>query len=187
MPSYSLISGMGESTRGQLGQGMSRHILIADGPSMPDPKVIDTFWDSAREQFPELPGDYQVRSLGIDAETTSQILGYIKTREKVATFSLPWVIEANGFPYSQAGVPIVLCDYDGNPRLIVRLTEVRETTFGEIGPTETSLDGPPVQDPDIWIPLHRTYWNGLLAAYGRECTDDMPVLIEPFDYVGEIP
>ena len=36
------------------------------------------------------------------------------------------------------------------------------------------------------IPLHRTYWNGLLAAYGRECTDDMPVLIEPFDYIGEI-
>ena len=30
------------------------------------------------------------------------------------------------------------------------------------------------------------YWNGLLAAYGRECTDDMPVLIEPFDYIGEV-
>ncbi|GIR82581.1 MAG: hypothetical protein CM15mP84_03290 [Cellvibrionales bacterium] len=44
---------------------------------------------------------------------------------------------------------------------------------------------PPVQDPDVWIPLHRQYWNGLLAAYGRECTDDMPVLIEPFDYIGE--
>lgn len=165
---------------------MSRHILIADGPSMPDPEVIDTFWDSARDRFPELPGDYQVRSLGIDAETTSQILGYIKTREKVATFSLPWVIEANGFPYSQAGVPIVLCDYDGEPHLIVRLTDVRETTFGEIGYAESSLDGPPVQDPKVWIPLHRQYWNGLLAAYGRECTDEMPVLIEPFDYIGEV-
>ncbi len=50
----------------------------------------------------------------------------------------------------------------------------------------SSLDGPPVQDPEVWIPLHRKYWNGLLAAYGRECSDDMPVLIEPFDYVGEV-
>ena len=104
----------------------------------------------------------------------------------MATFSLPWFIEANGFPYSEPGTPIVLCDYVGTPHLIVRLTDVRETTFGEIGYAESSLDGPPVQDPKVWIPLHRTYWNGLLAAYGRECTDDMPVLIEPFDYIGEV-
>ena len=165
---------------------MPRHILIADGPAQPDPSVIDKFWEHAQKLFPGLEDNYQVCSLGIDAETTTQILEYIKTRDKVATFSLPWVIEANGFPYSEPGTPIVLCDYVGTPHLIVRLTDVRETTFGEIGFAESSLDGPPVQDPEVWIPLHRTYWNGLLAAYGRECTDDMPVLIEPFDYIGEV-
>jgi uncharacterized protein YhfF len=165
---------------------MARHILIADGPAQPDPDAIDTFWERASAQFTGLGEDYQVRSLGIDAETTTQILDYIKTRDKVATFSLPWVIEANGFPDSESGIPIVLCDYIGRPQLIVRLTDVRETTFGAIGSAESSLDGPPVQDPDVWIPLHRQYWNGLLRAYGRECTDDMPVLIEPFEYIGEI-
>ena len=165
---------------------MPRHVLIADGPALPDLTEIDRFWDQAKALYEELGDTYQVRSLGIDAETTTQILGYIKTREKVATFSLPWVIEANGFPFPEAGTPIVLCDYAGKPHLIVRLTDVRETTFGEIGYAESSLDGPPVQDPEVWIPLHRTYWNGLLAAYGRECTDDMPVLIEPFDYIGEV-
>ena len=163
-----------------------QHILIADGPALPDTVEVDHFWERANKQFSELGDDYQVRSLGIDAETTTQILEYIKTRDKVATFSLPWVIEANDFPYSEPGTPIVLCDYVGTPHLIVQLTDVRETTFGDIGYAESSLDGPPVQDPEVWIPLHRTYWNGLLAAYGRECTDDMPVLIEPFDYVGEV-
>jgi len=165
---------------------MPRHILISDGPAQPNPANIDTFWARASEQHTGLGDNYQVRSLGIDAETTTQILDYIKTRDKVATFSLPWVIEANGFPYPEPGIPIVLTDYIGQPHLIVRLTDVRETTFGQIGDAESSLDGPPVQDPEVWIPLHRQYWNGLLAAYGRECTDDMPVLIEPFDYVGEI-
>ena len=165
---------------------MSRSILIADGPAQPDLKALDIFWAQALSAHPDLEGDYQVRSLGIDAETTDQIFGYIKSRDKVATFSLPWVIDANGFPYPEVGMPVVLCDYDGNPRLIVRLNNIRETTFGEISYAETSLDGPPVQDPNIWIPLHRTYWNGLLASYGRECTDDMPVLIEPFEYVTEI-
>ena len=165
---------------------MSRQILIADGPALPDPTVIDTFWAEARKSFPGLGEDYQVRSLGIDAETTTQILEYIKTRDKVATFSLPWVIEANDFPYSEPGTPIVLCDYVGTPHLIVQLTDVRKTTFRDIGYAESSLDGPPVQNPEVWIPLHRKYWNVLLAAYGRECTDDMPVLIEPFDYIGEV-
>jgi len=165
---------------------MPRHILISDGPAQPNPANIDTFCGRACQQYTGLGDNYQVRSLGIDAETTTQILDYIKTRDKVATFSLPWVIEANGFPYPEPGIPIVLTDYIGQPHLIVRLTDVRETTFGQIGDAESSLDGPPVQDPDIWIPLHRQYWNGLLAAYGRECTDDMPVLIEPFDYVGEV-
>ena len=165
---------------------MPRHILIADGPALPEPAEIDRFWQRAHKQFSGLGDDYQVRSLGIDEDTTTQILDYIKTRDKVATFSLPWVIDANGFPYPEPDVPVVLCDYAGKPRLIVRLTEIRETTFGQIGHAESSLDGPPVQDPEVWIPLHRQYWNGLLAAYGRECTDDMPVLIEPFDYVGEI-
>ena len=164
---------------------MARHILISDGPAQPNPADIDAFWKRAREQHLDLGDDYQVRSLGIDAETTTQILEYIKTRDKVATFSLPWVIEANGFPHPEPGTPIVLCDYVGQPHLIVRLTDVRETTFGAIGYAESSLDGPPVQDPDVWIPLHRQYWNGLLAAYGRECTNDMPVLIEPFDYIDE--
>ena len=165
---------------------MVRSILIADGPAQPNPRDIDTFWERARGQFSELGDDYQVRSLGIDEDTTTQILGYIKIRDKVATFSLPWVIDANGFPYPEPGLPIVLCDYAGKPHLIVRLTEIRETTFGQIGRAESALDGPPVQDPEVWIPLHRRYWNGLLAAYGRECADDMPVLIEPFDYIGEI-
>ena len=165
---------------------MPRHILIADGPAQPDPKVIDTFWGRAQKLFYGLGDDYQVRSLGIDADTIMQILEYIKTRDKVATFSLPWVIEANGFPYSEPGTPIALCDSVGTPHLIVRLTDAREITFGEVGYGESSLDGPPVQDPGVWIPLHRKYWNGLLAAYERECTDDMPVIIEPFDYVGEV-
>jgi uncharacterized protein YhfF len=162
---------------------MTRHILIADGPAMPDTDVLDAFWADATAAHPELEGDHQVRSIGIDAETTELILDFVKAGSKVATFSLPWVMAANGFPDSAPGTPIILTDYSGIPRLVVRLTAVRETTFGDIGPAETGMDGPPVQDPDVWIPLHREYWNGLLAAYGRECSDDMPVLVEPFEFV----
>ena len=52
---------------------MPRHILIADGPAQPDLTEIDDFWARAESKFDGLGGNYQVRSLGIDAETTTQI------------------------------------------------------------------------------------------------------------------
>ena len=51
-----------------------QHILIADGPALPDTVEVDHFWERANKQFSELGDDYQVRSLGIDAETTTRIL-----------------------------------------------------------------------------------------------------------------
>ncbi|MFK7828589.1 MAG: ASCH domain-containing protein [Congregibacter sp.] len=160
-----------------------RHILIADGPNQPEEGQLDAFWSEAVAAHPDLEREHQVRSIGIDAETTELILDFVAAGTKVATFSLPWVMQANGFPDSTPGTPIILSDYQGAPRVVVRLTDVRETTFGEIGSAETRLDGPPVQDPDIWLPLHREFWNGLLKSYGKSCTDDMPVLIEPFEFV----
>ena len=66
---------------------MPRHILIADGPALPEPTEIDRFWQRAREQFSGLGDDYQVRSLGIDEDTTTQILDYIKTRNSSSSTS----------------------------------------------------------------------------------------------------
>lgn len=85
---------------------------------------------------------------------------------------------AEGHPETKPGTPVILTGYDGAPQAVVRITDVRATTFGDIGPAETGLDGPPVQDIEVWRPLHRDYWNGLLSQYGKSCTDDMPVLVD---------
>ncbi len=148
---------------------------------MPDHGALDRFWDAARAAVPGLGDDHQVRSLGIDEETTGVILGFIKAGTKIGTFSLPWVMELEGHPRTAPGTPVILTGYDGSPRAVVRITDVRVTTFGAIGPAETELDGPPVQDPAVWRPLHQNYWNGLLSRYDKRCSDDMPVLVEPFE------
>jgi len=61
---------------------MTQDVLIADGPAQPNPAAIETFWQRACDQNAALGSDYQVRSIGIDAETTEQIFAYIKTQEK---------------------------------------------------------------------------------------------------------
>jgi uncharacterized protein YhfF len=164
---------------------MNRVICIAgNGPEKnPDNVALDIFWNKAQAAVPNLPLDHQVRSIGIDENTTGLILDFIKAKTKIATFSLPWVMEVEGHPRAVHKTPVILLSYKGIPELVIQIGEVRETTFGAIGINETKLDGPPVQDPNVWIPLHRDYWNGLLGQYGKQCTDDMPVLIEPFELV----
>ena len=164
---------------------MKRHIIIADdGPEQsPDSELLDSFWQQAINAVPEIARDHQVRSIGIDEETTDLIIEFIKTGEKKGTYSLPWLIEAEGYPKTGPNTPIILVSYDGIPKVVVQITGVYETTFGNICLNDTSLDGPPVRDLDIWIPLHTEYWNDLLSKYNLACTSDMPVLVERFKFI----
>lgn len=164
---------------------MKRHIIIADdGPEQsPDSELLDSFWQQAINAVPEIARDHQVRSIGIDEETTDLIIEFIKTGEKKGTYSLPWLIEAEGYPKTNPNTPIMLVSYDGIPKVVVQITGVYETTFGNISLNDTSLDGPPVRDLDVWIPLHTEYWNGLLSKHNLACTSDMPVLVERFKFI----
>ncbi len=164
---------------------MKRDIAIAgDGPEQnPDVELLDAFWQQAIKAVPEIARDHQVRSIGIDEETTDLIIEFIKTGEKIGTYSLPWLMEAEGHPKAMPDTPIILVSYDGIPKVVVQITSVYETTFGEISLNETLLDGPPVRDLDVWIPLHTEYWNGLLLKHNRVCTADMPVLVEKFKFI----
>ena len=164
---------------------MKRHIIIADdGPEQsPDSELLDSFWQQAINAVPEIARDHQVRSIGIDEETTDLIIEFIKTGEKKGTYSLPWLIEAEGYPKTNPNTPIMLVSYDGIPKVVVQITGVYETTFGNISLNDTSLDGPPVRDLDVWIPLHTEYWNGLLSKHNLSCTSDMPVLVEKFKFI----
>jgi len=112
---------------------MKRHIVIADdGPEQnPDVELLDAFWQQAIKAVPEIARDHQVRSIGIDEETTDLIIQFIKTGEKIGTYSLPWLMEAEGHPKAMPDTPIILVSYDGIPKVVVQITSVYETTFGE--------------------------------------------------------
>ena len=164
---------------------MKRTNAILGGGALKNPETepIDDYWNRVIALKPELAVDHQIRSIGIDEETTVLIIGFIKEGEKVGTFSLPWLMESENIPASHTGQPIILLSYDGKPEIVVQITDIEDTTFGKIDYEVTKIDGPPVRDPEVWIPLHREYWNNILKPYGRSCTDDMPVIVERFQLV----
>ena len=164
---------------------MKRTNAILGGGALKNPETgpIDDYWNQVIASKPELAVDHQIRSIGIDEETTVLIIDFIKEGEKVGTFSLPWLMESENIPVSHPGQPIILLSYDGKPEIVVQITDIEETIFGEIDYDVTKIDGPPVRDPEVWIPLHREYWNNILKPYGHLCTDDMPVIVERFQLV----
>lgn len=155
---------------------------LPEGCARPSKDPLDAFWAEARADRPDVdwPDSYQVRWIGLDAESTRQIFDLIRTGDKTGTFTLPWIVERTDQPVPRAGDCIVLIDFDGTPTQLVRLGEIRLVRFGAVTAADTAIDGSPVRDPAVWKPLHTIYWNGLLQPFGLTVADDMPFWAEPF-------
>ncbi|RMF96152.1 MAG: ASCH domain-containing protein [Gammaproteobacteria bacterium] len=162
---------------------------LPPGPQRPDRAELARFWRRACSEQPGLDAGApcRIRWIGLDHETTEQVLELIESGDKTGTFSLPWLLERNGQPEPQPGDLIVLIDFAGHPRLLVRLTAVYERRFGEITAADTAIDGSPVRKLETWKALHSRYWGALLAPFGLAVRDDMPVLIEPFEWLYSAP
>lgn len=157
-------------------------VYIPEGPKRPALETLDAFWAQAQAASPALAAvrSYQVRWIGLDAETTLQIFDLIRIGDKTGTFTLPWIVERTGQPVPQVGDCIILIDMEGTPTLVVRLERIHLVPFGEITNADTAVDGTPVRDIAVWKPLHTQYWGGMLRPHGLEVVDDMPVWIEAF-------
>jgi uncharacterized protein YhfF len=156
---------------------------LPEGCGRPEDAALDQFWQEARNALrgSHLPNGYQVRWIGLDKETTTQVLDLIRVRDKTGTFTLPWIVARTDQPKPRVGDAIILIDFTGKPMLLVRLTDIHEVPFGKISAEHTAIDGTPVRDLAVWKPMHTQYWNGLLAPFAMYVSDDMPVWIEKFD------
>ena len=135
------------------------------GCAQPDPTELNSYWQRARAELRHLnlSADYAARWIGLDDPTTEEVIELIRTGDKTGTFTLPWIIEHTDQPEPTVDDTIILVDFNGHPRLLVRLTEITTVAFGDITATHTGIDGTPVRDLAIWKPLHTQYWNNLLA------------------------
>ncbi len=156
---------------------------LPDGTERPTQAALDAYWTDAKAAYPEIGDTYEVRWFGIDAKTTQGIFGYIRDGVKTATYTVPWLLEQLGQPQAEAGNYIVLIDYDGTPTMVLRIGIAETWAFADIDERVTHTDGLSVRNPDVWKPLHKEFWNGELARFGLEVTDDMPVLVEHSELV----
>lgn len=156
--------------------------LLPSQPAPPDTAAIEHFWQAQAARLPKSvgAGGYQVRWIGLDDPSTEQVLALIVQKDKTGTFTLPWLLTEGGQPLPRVGDSVVLVDFKGQPRLLVQLTHIEEVSFGALDLRHTAVDGSPVRPLSIWKPLHTRYWNPMLAPFGLQVEEQMPVLVERF-------
>jgi uncharacterized protein YhfF len=160
-----------------------RHMYLPAAATAPAPAAIDGFMAAAARSRRDIDAgaDCQVRWIGFDADSTRRIFDLIRAGDKTGTFTLPWIVARTGQPEPATGRLIVLIDMSGRPTLLLRTTRVGSALFGQVTADDTRVDGSPVRDPAVWVPLHTQYWNDLLRPYGLAVSDDMPFWIEEFE------
>jgi len=150
----------------------------------PSAAALEAFRLAAKSADPslDLTGIHlEPRWIGLDAESTHSIFELIRMGDKRGTFTLPWIVERTGTPTPAVDNHLVLVDMDGTPTLLVRVTRVDRAVFGAVTADQTAIDGSPVRDPAVWVPLHTQYWNNHLAPFGLTVSTDMPFWIEEFE------
>ncbi len=150
----------------------------------PSAATLEAFRVAAKAAKPSLDLDgvsLEPRWIGLDQDSTRAIFQLIRIGDKRGTFTLPWIVERTGTPTPAVGNLLVLVDMDGTPTLLVRITRVDSAVFGAVRAEHTVIDGSPVRDPAVWVPLHTQYWNGHLAPFGLAVSTDMPFWIEEFE------
>jgi uncharacterized protein YhfF len=160
-----------------------RPLFLPAGATPPTAEALRAFLADARQACPWIGPDpvCEVRWIGLDEESTRKVFQLIRARDKTGTFTLPWVVERTGQPVPQVGALLLLIDMQGRPTLLLRTCQVREGVFGRVTAEDTAVDGSPVRDPAVWVPLHTRYWNALLGPFGLAVNDDMPFWIEAFE------
>ena len=143
---------------------------------------VENFWRGFCEisgVSPETP--FQVWHFGLGREDAEELCQLVLEGKKIATASLPWEYEDKPEDAPIVGGYSVVTDFDGNPKCIVRTSELRVLPFKDVDAEFAFDEGEGDQSLDYWREVHWDYFARRCANLGREPNLEMPVNCERFE------
>ncbi|PZR51559.1 ASCH domain-containing protein [Xylanimonas oleitrophica] len=125
-------------------------------------------------------------SFGDSPELADELLGLVLEGTKTGTASLVWEYDGGQEPMPAEGDLSILLDGAGEPRALVRTTEVRVVPFDEVDEEFARSEGEGDRTLASWREGHERYWRRNMPA-GREFSRDMPVVCERFELLYRAP
>lgn len=144
---------------------------------------IEKFWKEFCAANPQVKPDtfFQVWHFGIGQDDAEELLNLVLEGKKTATASLPWEYEEKPEDAPVLGCYSVVTDFAGNPKCIVRTTEIRVLPFNEVDAAFAFDEGEGDQSLDYWRAVHWDYFSRRCSDLGKEPDTEMLVNCERFE------
>ncbi|HEX8370515.1 MAG TPA: ASCH domain-containing protein [Pyrinomonadaceae bacterium] len=143
---------------------------------------VEEFWKKFCAANPGIkPGTpFQVWHFGLGPDDAAELLNLVLQGKKTATASLPWEYEDKPEDAPVRDGYSVVTDFAGNPKCVVRTTEIRVLPYNEVDAEFAFDEGEGDQSLDYWRAVHWDYFSQRCAALGKEPSPEMPVNCERF-------
>lgn len=143
-----------------------------------DPAAVEEFWRGTGSTGP-VP---EAWAFGDHAELADELLGLVLDGTKTATASSLWDVEADGDPVPRVGDLSILLDGAGQPRAVIRTTEVRIVPFIDVDAEHARLEGEGDRSLTHWREAHERFFRRT-ASDDRGFDETMPVVCERFEVI----
>ena len=144
--------------------------------------LVQNFWMKFCENNPEINPDtaFQVWYFGLGRKDALDLCDLVLQGKKTATASLVWEYEEKPEDAPVVDGYSVVTDFDGNPKCVVRTTELRVLPFNQVDAQFAFDEGEGDQSLDYWRAVHWDYFSRRCAEVGKEPSVEMLVNCERF-------
>lgn len=120
---------------------------------------------------------------GDSVEMANELLGLILAGTKTATAGAVADYEAEGVPIPRVGDLWIACDGEGEPRAMLRTTEIRIGPFDSVDEQFAWDEGEGDRSLDYWTRSHATYFERRLTSLDIKFHSKTSIVFERFEVV----
>lgn len=127
------------------------------------------------------PVPASVGPFGDGAELAAELLALVVHGPKRATAGSLAHDEHDGEPLPEVGDLSIATTFDGEPRALLRVTEVRVAPLSSVDDAFAGDEGEGDRTRESWLRDHTAFFERALAPLGLEVHPDMPTVFERFE------
>jgi uncharacterized protein YhfF len=127
--------------------------------------------------------DYTVERFGDSDALADELLAFVIDGPKRATAALVEDFLVEGEELPRIGSHWIACDGSGQPRVVIRSTELRVATFLDVDEAFANDEGEFERTLESWRDNHRRYWERTCAARGATWSERDEIVLERFKVV----
>ncbi|MCL1899145.1 MAG: ASCH domain-containing protein [Promicromonosporaceae bacterium] len=115
-------------------------------------------------------------------DLANELLALVLAGTKTGTATSGWEFDGEDEPLPKPGDLSIILDGAGEPRAIIKTTNVEVVPFAEVTAEFAYSEGEGELTLESWRRGHRAFWDEHLPE-GRTFTEEMPVVCETFELV----